>query len=184
MVLAIGLIYCKLGLRKSRRDSWRQRSARVPEAERVGQGTRSMLRMLKKGILPFIFEGIMIQSTSEPSLQLTVHRCTGSVAISEIADIIQKFYKSTPTLHVLWDFTHADVSAIKSGEIEALARVVAQNLHSREGGKNAILSPQDVSFGLSRIYQSFAELKSQMTQTKVFRKEEEAREWLMSPMEK
>ena len=122
----------------------------------------------------------MIQSTTEPSLRLTVHRCIGAVAISEIADVIQKFYKSGPTLNVMWDFTHADVSAIRSGEIEALVRVVSQNLHSREGGKNAILSPHDVSFGLSRVYQSFAEMKSQMTQTRVFRAEDEAREWLSS----
>lgn len=125
----------------------------------------------------------MIQSTSEPSLQLTVHRCIGTVAISEIADVIQKFYSSTPTLHVMWDFSHADVSAIRSGEIEALARVVTQNLHSREGGKNAILSPHDISFGLSRVYQSFAEMKSQMTETKVFRSEAEARVWLTSSNE-
>ncbi len=136
--------------------------------------------MLKKGILPFILKGTMIKSSLEPSLQMTVHRCVGPVAISEITEVIRKFYESTPTLHVLWDFSHADVSAIKSGEIEALAHVVAQNLHSREGGKNVIISPNDVSFGLSRVYQSFAEMKFQMTETRVFRSEAEAREWLKS----
>ena len=122
----------------------------------------------------------MIQSSTDPSLKLTIHRCTGPVAISEIADIIQKFYQSTPTLHVLWDLSNADVSAVRSGEIEALARAVTQSSHSREGGKNAILSPNDISFGLSRIYQSFAEMKSSMTQTKVFRNEGDALEWIRS----
>jgi hypothetical protein len=122
----------------------------------------------------------MIQSTTDPSLKLTIHRCTGQVAISEIAEVIQKFYESTPPLNVLWDLSHADVSAIRSGEIEALARAVGQSSHSREGGKNAILSPNDVSFGLSRIYQSFAEMKLQMTRTRVFRNEEEALEWIRS----
>lgn len=122
----------------------------------------------------------MIQTSLEPSLQMTVHRCTGAVAISEITEVIRKFYESAPTLHVLWDFSHADVSAIKSGEIEALASIVGRNSHSREGGKNVIISPNDVSFGLSRVYQSFAEMRSQMTETRVFRSEAEAREWLVS----
>lgn len=122
----------------------------------------------------------MIQTSLEPGLQMTVHRCAGPVAVSEITEVIRKFYDAGPTLHVLWDFTHADVSAIKSGELEALARVVAKNLHSREGGKNIIISPNDVSFGLGRIYQSFAEMKTQMTETRVFRSETEAREWLAS----
>jgi len=127
-----------------------------------------------------ISEECMIKSTTEPTLNLTIHRCTGPVAISEIAEVILKFYQSTPTLNVLWDFSGADVSSIRSGEIEALARAVAQNSHSREGGKNAVLSPNDVSFGLSRVYQSFAEMKIQTTQTKVFRSEEEAIEWIQS----
>jgi len=124
----------------------------------------------------------MIQTKRDQSLDLTIHRCTGPVTIGEIAEIIQNFYRSTPTLNVLWDFSHADVSAIRSGEIEALAKAVAQSSHSREGGKNAILSPNDVSFGLSRIYQSFAEMKVQMTQTRVFRDEAEALEWIRTSL--
>lgn len=122
----------------------------------------------------------MIASSVDDSLQLTTHRCRGAVSVSEISEVIEKFYKGHPTLHVLWDLSEADVSSIRSGEIEALARGVISSSHSRNGGKNAIVSPNDISFGLSRVYQSFAEMKDQMTTTKVFRSEKEALEWLKS----
>ena len=120
----------------------------------------------------------MIKTEVDESLRLTCQRCKGKIIVAEIAEVIQKFYKAGPTLHVLWDLSEADLSSVKSAEIEGLVRIVMLSVHSRAGGRNAIVSPTDISFGLSRVYQSFAEAKDQMTQTRVFRTEDEARQWI------
>ncbi len=133
------------------------------------------MRSLSKG------RNEMIQSSVDLSLNLTIHRCKGPVTAADIGDVIKKFYNTgQPTLHVLWDLSEADVSSIKTPDIEILVHGVVRNAHSREGGRNAIVSPNDVSFGLSRVYQSFAEMKDQMTSTRVFRTEAEALDWLKS----
>lgn len=121
----------------------------------------------------------MITTMVDKSLKLTTHRCQGKVAAAEIEKVIGDFYQREPTLHVLWDFSAADLSRVTIGEIEQLAKAVNTIAHSRLGGKSAIVSPQDISFGLSRVYQAFAETGGSSTaETRVFRSEQEALEWM------
>ena len=122
----------------------------------------------------------MITTTVNTSMQLTVHRCQGRVAVTDIEKIIVGFYDQEPTLNVLWDFSEADLSKVTIGEIEQLAKTVNAVSHSRSSGKSAIISPQDISFGLSRVYQAFAESGEAKSETKVFRNEQEALDWLKS----
>jgi len=122
----------------------------------------------------------MITTTVDLSMQLTIHRCQGKVAVTDIEKIIVAFYDKEPTLNVLWDFSEADLSKVTIGEIEQLAKTVNAVSHSRTSGKSAIISPHDISFGLSRVYQAFAESGDVKSTTKVFRNEQEALDWLKS----
>ena len=120
----------------------------------------------------------MITTTVDKSLKLTIHRCRGKVTVAEIQSIIEEFYKQGTTLNVFWDLSEADLSRVTIAEIEQLAKAVNAVAHSRTGGKTAIISPVDISFGLSRVYQAFSEMGKSETEIRVFRGEDEALEWL------
>ena len=122
----------------------------------------------------------MIRTKVDKSANLTVEICTGKIDIAEISEKVVEFYKSAPTMNILWDFTEADVSGIEADEIKNLADFAAGRTHSREGGKTAIVSPGDVTFGLSRMFQSFTELTDHPAEVRIFRTVDEAKRWFES----
>ena len=113
-------------------------------------------------------------------MQATIYRVQGRIAAADIEKTIVAFYDKVPTLNVVWDFSEADLSKVTIGEIEQLAKTVNAVAHSRTTGKSAIISPHDISFGLSRVYQAFADAGEAKSITKVFRDEQEALDWLKS----
>lgn len=91
---------------------------------------------------------------------------------------VQVYYDDMPSLNVIWDLTEADPTSITAYEIRAMAKNVKKLSHSREGGKTAIISPKDISYGLSRMYQTYAEIFAQIINVEVFRSRLEAERWL------
>ncbi len=109
---------------------------------------------------------------------LSIYTCRGQISVDEIKKKVKSFYEGTPSRNVIWDFTEADLSSITADEIRALASGVERLAHSREGGKTAIVAPEDISYGFGRMYQIFAEIYAQIADIKVFRSKLEAERWL------
>lgn len=121
----------------------------------------------------------VIHSTIDDGRDMIHHACKGIVTLEEIREKIQAFYQSTPTQNVIWDFTEADMSGTKTVEIDILAKSVQKMAHSREKGKTAIVTPQDLTYGLARMYQTFAEIiKGTISSIQVFRTLQEAKTWI------
>ena len=120
----------------------------------------------------------MITSHRDNRADLTVHVCRGKISLGEIIDEIKSFYDKEPTQNNLWDLTEADISELSSSEIKAIANFAKGYNPSRVGGKTAFVSPQDVAFGLSRMYGTFADLAEQEVDLMVFRSLEDAMKWI------
>ena len=120
----------------------------------------------------------MIHSTADIKRNLTIYTCKGQISVDEVKKKVKSFYEVAPSLNVIWDLAEADVSSITAGEISALASGVKKLAHSREGGKTAIVAPEDVSYGFGRMYQIFAEIYAQIADIGVFRSKLEAERWL------
>ena len=120
----------------------------------------------------------MILSTEDMKRNLTIYTCRGQISVDEIKKKVKSFYEGTPSRNVIWDFTEADLSSITADEIRALANGVKKLAHSREGGKTAIVAPEDISYGFGRMYQIFAEIYAQIADIQVFRSRSEAERWL------
>ncbi len=120
----------------------------------------------------------MISSTEDIKRNLTIYTCKGQISVDEIGKKVKSFYEGTPSRNVIWDFTEADLSSITADEISALASGVKRLAHSREGGKTAIMAPEDISYGFGRMYQIFAEIYAQIADIGVFRSKLEAERWL------
>lgn len=119
----------------------------------------------------------MVESRSDLARGLTEYICTGVVDRAEIMDAVNSFYADTPTPHVLWDLGDANVSALSAADVEVLAQHTVERAHSREEGKTAIVAPKDMGFGLSRMFQTFADLASHQASVRVFRTRDDAIEW-------
>ena len=82
------------------------------------------------------------------------------------------------TLRTLWDITEADVPAATADEICSLAHYVRNISDDRKGGKTAIISSDNLSFGMSRMLGTLYELEHVPFEVQVFRNLEEARGWI------
>ena len=93
-------------------------------------------------------------------------------------ETIESFYASSPSASVMWDFTEADLSRLTADEVRMVASDVKSLAHSREGGKTAIVSPSELSYGMVRMYQTFAEIYEQTAIVEAFRSRLEADRWI------
>jgi hypothetical protein len=120
----------------------------------------------------------MVTTTIDTSLDLTIHKCSGSILATDIKEIIEVFYKEKPTLNVLWDFTDTEPSSFGYEDIQNLARSISSIAHSREQGKTALAATSDLSYGLSRMYQTLGDESKQQGKIRVFRSVDEAIAWI------
>ena len=120
----------------------------------------------------------MIESRSDLTRGLTEYLCTGVMDRAEITDAVDTFYADTPTPNVVWDLADANVSALSAADVQMVAEHTAARAHSRTDGKTALVAPKDIGFGLSRMFQVFADLADHQSEVKVFRTREEALEWI------
>jgi hypothetical protein len=120
----------------------------------------------------------LIRFTTDTSIDLSIFSCTGQLSADEIMKTVKSIYEGMPSRNIIWDLAESDVSSITADEVRELARGVKKLAHSREGGKTAIVSPKDISYGIGRMYQIFAEIYSQSAQIEVFRSKLEAERWV------
>lgn len=120
----------------------------------------------------------MVESRCDLTRGLTEYICTGIVDRAEITDAVDSFYADTPTPNVLWDLGDANVSALSAVDVEVLAQHTVNRAHSRDEGKTAIVAPKDMGYGLSRMFQTFADLASHQASVRVFRTHDEAIAWI------
>ena len=120
-----------------------------------------------------------IQKRVEAQNALTIYTVTGKISGDEVQDVIREFYEGHTTQKVLWDMTQCDVSAITTEDVKKIANLQRKQANLRRGGKTALAAPEEVSFGLSRMYELLTELRKLPFETRTFRTREEANEWLL-----
>ncbi|UCD65437.1 MAG: hypothetical protein JSW69_05270 [Deltaproteobacteria bacterium] len=96
----------------------------------------------------------------------------------EIIKKVEEYYIKHPTKLVLWVMEHAVTSGISSEEIEKIILTAKKNSGGRKEGKTAIVGPKDIEYGLGRMYQAYADIESLPYEYRIFRKLEDAKEWL------
>jgi hypothetical protein len=113
---------------------------------------------------------------------LTIFTMTEEPDIDEIHNAIKSFWEAHElTVSALWDVRYANLTNLKSSDIENIAAIIRQYAHrfeERKAGKTAIVASSDLQYGLSRILGTFYEIEDFPTQLKIFRLMEEAIKWL------
>jgi acyl CoA:acetate/3-ketoacid CoA transferase len=120
----------------------------------------------------------MIRTDVDSRIQLTTHTLIGKITVEDLLAEIKKFYDTEPTPNNLWNLLEADVSDIESFDIKKLAQFPREYVPSRVGGKTALVSSNDLAYGLSRMYKMYADIAGQKVEIQVFRSLEAAQTWL------
>jgi len=104
----------------------------------------------------------------------------GMLTCEDIIHSLEEFFKHGVTPHLLWDFTSADLSGITQKDMEEIITVAKSYAHLRKNGKTALLVPKDLSFGLSRMYETLSEIREHPILHRLFRDMGKAMAWLES----
>ena len=120
----------------------------------------------------------MIKKIHDPERQLTVFKCSGELTRTELYNAITSYLKETPTIYELWDFTSARFPTVSKEDLRDSAFLGRKYGSKKRGGKNAIVAPEDLEYGLSRMFKMMAEIVELPFEVRVFRSLDEATLWL------
>lgn len=84
-----------------------------------------------------------------------------------------------PGMDSLVDLRALEIGEITSAQIRGLVEAQTRNREKRGGGRTAAVVSQEVTFGLVRMYEAYADQQS--SPHRVFRSYDEARTWLDEP---
>jgi hypothetical protein len=126
-----------------------------------------------------------VRKNIESDFDLTVVTFVGKVTFEEMMQVVREIWESEPmTRNVLWrGEAGASISHFSREQLAEAATLVAKYpelLPMRAGGRSAIVAPEDVDYGLSRMIQAMhtAAGPTLTYDIRVFRSESEARRWI------
>ena len=109
---------------------------------------------------------------------LTIFTAVGELTFVKQIDVLRDFYAGTPTANVLWDMRNIEGSRISSEELEKIIIFIKRHSDKRPPGKTALVSTNDLDFGLSMVSYAYAENENLPWKIRPFRSMDEAIEWI------
>lgn len=116
----------------------------------------------------------------EQSKELTIFTGNGELSFDEVLKTIRSFYATNPTLNVLCDLRQASAEQISSSQVNQIAELIQKLKRIRKGGRTAIVSTRDVTFGVARMLEALIYIPNDdfSYELKVFRDIKDAVRWL------
>ena len=118
----------------------------------------------------------------ERSNDLIKLNLTGLVTAKDLYAGVDALYENGPPARVLWDLTTAEIpdAADMPDQLRDFSSYATEKGKSRKGSKVAVITPQDIQFGMARMSATFAELNRAAYSMQVFRDQPSAMAWLDS----
>jgi len=116
----------------------------------------------------------------EPESGVAVNTCSGVLRIDDARKDVTSLWNH-PDWNgktAVWDYRDASFE-LSNSDIRQIASFVAREQPAIPPTKVAFVTPNDIDFGLSRVYEAFR--KDPRTEFRVFRDIDEALEWARSP---
>ncbi len=119
-----------------------------------------------------------ISSHIDHANDLTTLNATEDFTFDEVMALVKMFYDQ-PTKNALMDLTAASEPNFSADEIRQIAnhKLRIEN-PDRIDGKTAIVAPEDLVYGLGRMFQSLSEMNKVPFEVRIFRTMAEAEDWL------
>lgn len=113
----------------------------------------------------------------EMSGDICVVKMLGKIGFNDIADTIKAFYPSIKG-HVIWDMEKASLEPITTQEFRQITVLAKEHSMNRLGAKTAHVANKKITYGLSRMYTTYAEILQTGTSYNVFETFEDAYYWV------
>lgn len=111
-------------------------------------------------------------------LDLTIHEATEPTDTDEITSLLKDFYRNRVTTYLIWDLNKGGNPELSQNDILKIIGISREYRAQRKAGKTAIVTNNDLYFGISRMYEMHSEIESDLSlQVKVFRNFKEAIAW-------
>jgi hypothetical protein len=121
-----------------------------------------------------------VSSSTDDVRSLTIFTVVGELTFEEQMKTLRAFYGGSPTANVLWDFRMMEGNRLSSVELERLFSFIKSNQNKRPTGKTALVSANDLDFGLSRVSETLSQIKELPWGIQAFRSMDEALRWIGS----
>jgi hypothetical protein len=109
---------------------------------------------------------------------ITYFRVLEEVDAEQVLSQIISFLTGSPTRLVIWDIGGGTLRKLSASDLKMIIARAKPYTGSRAGGRTAIVCTNEVDFGLSRMFEAFAESYEIPFEIRVFRDREKARAWL------
>ena len=119
-----------------------------------------------------------IETKYDLSSDLTIITAKGRMQPADFREWTAAYYSGEATSLALWDLTNADLSEIRTEDLQSDAAHTKSVADVRKGGKTAIVSGNSLEYGLSRMLTTFYEFEQVPFEVQVFESMEEAAKWL------
>jgi len=111
-------------------------------------------------------------------LDLTIHEATKEITTDEIISLLKDFYQNRVTTYLIWDLNKGGNPELSPDDIRKIFAISIEYGSQRKTGKTAIVTDNDLYFGLSRMYETYAEIETDLSlQVQVFREFNQAIAW-------
>ena len=111
-------------------------------------------------------------------LDLTIHEATEQIDTHDIISLLTDFYQSRVTTYLIWDLNKGGNPELAPDDIAKIIGISVKYGSQRKNGRTAIVTDNDLYYGLSRMYESYSAIEPDMSlQVQVFRDFEQAIAW-------
>jgi len=111
-------------------------------------------------------------------LDLTIHEATEQVNTHDIISLLKDFYQNRVTTYLIWDLNKGGNPELSRNEIKKIIGISIKFSSQRKTGKTAIVTDNDLYYGLSRTYEIYSEMEKDLSlQVRVFRNFKQAIAW-------
>ena len=121
----------------------------------------------------------MAETIVDTQQDLTIHKYSGNLTEQGLLNSIQSFYEDSPSLYTLCDYSDASIDRLSMAFVRQLYSMVRKLGFARQGGKTAVVAPEDLKYGLARMFQIMSDTDDFPFETRVFRSDDEAKQWLL-----
>jgi len=125
----------------------------------------------------------MTEINSRREGTLIANTVTGEVELDTLAEFVERHIGEWADSPVLWDLSGVNLEQVSSAKLQAFTVAMATVADKRAGGRTAIYAPEDLQFGMMRVFEVFAENVAIPIDFCVFKTLEEARSWLAQEAE-
>jgi hypothetical protein len=123
----------------------------------------------------------MIQTTRYERFDLIVHRGRGSVSAAEILQGVEESHARQALPLEIWDFSEAEVDALRMNDLGALLGQVFGIGPPEEGEKTAFIVPKEKDHEMALLFKRMAEFHDFPVELRLFSDLQPATSWLFGP---